>query len=197
MPTRRTRSSREASPASRHVLTSYAAAVGGDRSLLWRCVIAYPALVAAFAVALQTDVAETSFLDPSNAMTAYIGASMIELFGGEVAVHGDLLSYRGQTARVGTGCSGAELMMVLVPAILVFPASLRARLIGVLAAIAFVFPLNAVRVSTLTVLLATDMQLFELAHLYFWQALLIACLVGFFLAWLEVTRRYSTFARPE
>jgi len=192
----RTRFPRQpARSATPHVLTAYAATFGAGRFLVWRCIVLYPLLVVACALVLQTDVARTRVLEPSNVATAHMGAWLIGLSGQHVSVSGEYISYGGRVARVGTGCSGAELMMVLLPAILVFPSSLRAKAVGVVAAAAFVFPLNAVRVGSLSVLLATNERLFELSHLYFWQALLIACLVAFFLAWLEVSRRYSTLAR--
>ena len=136
------------SSAAPNVLTSYAATAGG-RFLFWRCIVLYRLLVGVGALLLQTDLARTRVLEPSDVLTAHVGAWMIGLSGQDVSVSGDAISYGRRAVRVGS----------------------------------------------LSVLLATNERLFELAHLYFWQALLIACLVAFFLAWLEVTRRYSTLAR--
>jgi len=155
------------------------------RPIVLRFLVLYPLAVLAVAGLLATDVVATHVDTPVNVMTAHLAAWLMNALGFASVAHGVNLTHGGLTVAVRTGCSGLELLGVLLPAIVLFPAPARAKLIGVLAAIAVVVPLNAVRVASLSLLLATSTQAFDLAHLYFWQAALIGALFAFFLAWVR------------
>ncbi len=162
------------------------------RPIVWRFVVFYPLSVLAVAGLLATDFVAERVDVPVNVLTARAAAALLNAIGFATVPHGINLTHLGQTVAVRTGCSGLELLGVLVPAMLLFPASARAKGLGVAAAVAVLLPLNALRVASLCLLLAASAPAFELAHLYFWQAALIGCLFAFFLAWV----RTVAWARP-
>jgi len=155
------------------------------RPIIVRFLVLYPLSILTVAGLLATDLVATNVDAPINVMTAHIAAWLMNALGLPSVAHGVNLTYGGLTVAVRTGCSGLEVLGVLLPAIVLFPAPARAKLIGVLAAVAVVVPLNAVRVASLSLLLATSTRAFDLAHLYFWQAALIGALFAFFLAWVR------------
>lgn len=84
---------------------------------------------------------------------------------------------------VKNGCNGVEALLILVSAVLAFPAPWRSRL-GALAAGAVVIQaLNLVRVVSLFWLGAHRRDVFELFHTAVWQTLLILVAVGLFVLW--------------
>lgn len=169
----------------------FATALSGQRGILGRFVILYPLIVITLSGLFATQFVEASVDAPLNRMTASVAARFLSLIGFSATASGADITYANHTVAVKTGCSGLELLAVLVPAILVFPSTLRAKLAGILAAVLFVLPLNAIRVASLSVLLARSTGAFELFHLYFWQAGLVACLFGFFVIWMKGVTLWS------
>jgi len=169
--------------------------LGGTRGIVLRFLVLYPAIVILLAGLLSTEFVGTTIDGPINTLTATIAARGMSLIGLSASSSGIEIIYDQRTVAVKTGCSGLELLAVLLPAILVFPSSLRAKLLGALAAVAFVLPLNAIRVASLSVLLSKSSDAFNLFHLYFWQAALVGCLFGFFLVWMRGATTWTTPGR--
>ncbi len=172
---------------------------GGPRwtltpGVVWRFLVLYPIAVLIIAGLLTTDVVRQDVDLPVNVMTAQLAAWLLNAVGFASVASGVNIAHGGAIVAVKTGCSGLELLGVLLPAMLLFPASARAKLVGIVAAVAVVLPLNALRVASLSLLLATSTRAFDLAHLYFWQAALIGSLFAFFLAWVR-TVAWPTPAR--
>ena len=75
---------------------------------------------------------------------------------------------------------------MLVAAIVAFPAPWRARLAGITVGIIAVQGLNVVRVISLFYLGQWNMQVFEWAHLYVWQALIMLDVLLVWLVWVRL-----------
>ena len=80
---------------------------------------------------------------------------------------------------------GVEATIVLVAAILAFPASWKHRLIGLGAGIVAVQGLNVIRVISLFYLGQWNLDVFEWAHLYVWQALIMLDVLIVWLVWVR------------
>jgi exosortase/archaeosortase family protein len=74
-------------------------------------------------------------------------------------------------------------MLILLACIVAFPASWRARGLGLILGALAVQILNAVRIITLYLLGAYHPRLFDLFHTAVWQIVIILAAIGFFLAW--------------
>jgi hypothetical protein len=146
---------------------------GGPRwtltpGVVWRFLVLYPIAVLIIAGLLTTDVVRQDVDLPVNVMTAQLAAWLLNAVGFASVASGVNIAHGGAIVAVKTGCSGLELLGVLLPAMLLFPAP--------------------------SLLLATSTRAFDLAHLYFWQAALIGSLFAFFLAWVR-TVAWPTPAR--
>ncbi len=84
------------------------------------------------------------------------------------------------------GCSGLEIWVFLVAAILAFPSSLREKLLGVGGSLVAILALNIVRITSLFLVGQYRPQYFDTAHLGLWPAALnvsALLILGGWLAW--------------
>jgi exosortase H (IPTLxxWG-CTERM-specific) len=86
---------------------------------------------------------------------------------------------------IEAGCNGVEAAIVLVAAMLAFPAPWRYRAIGIAIGIAAVQILNIVRVISLFYIGQWDFAVFEWAHQYVWQALIMLDVLVVWLIWVR------------
>ena len=95
----------------------------------------------------------------------------------------------GFAVSIEAGCNGVEATIVLLAAILAFPAPWKHKLAGLAAGIVAVQGLNVLRVISLFYLGQWDFQVFEWAHLYVWQALIMLDVLVVWLVWVRTLPR--------
>jgi exosortase H (IPTLxxWG-CTERM-specific) len=124
---------------------------------------------------------------PFTASLASISATLIELFGGAAAAQGKLLSNptTGFAVSVEAGCNGVEACLVLVAAMLAYPAPWRAKLHGLAVGLVAVQALNTGRIISLFYLAQWHMDWFHFAHETLWQGLIILDVLLIFMFWLH------------
>ncbi len=122
---------------------------------------------------------------------AAICAGIVKLFDPQVLAHGKVLQSadNGFAVAIEAGCNGVEATIVLIAAILAFPASWRNKLIGLAVGIVAVQGLNIVRVVSLFYLGQWNFKVFEWAHLYVWQALIMLDVMIVWLLWVRALPR--------
>jgi exosortase H (IPTLxxWG-CTERM-specific) len=123
----------------------------------------------------------------TNALAA-ISAWLVTVIDPNVAAAGKIIrsTANGFAVSIEAGCNGVEATIVLLSAILAFPAPAREKLVGLGAGIAAVQGLNVVRVISLFYLGQWNMQAFEWAHLYVWQALIMLDVLVVWLIWVRL-----------
>lgn len=84
---------------------------------------------------------------------------------------------------VRNGCNGVEATILLIAAILAFPATLRSRIAGLLIASIAIELLNVVRLSSLFWLGEHYRRVFDLFHVAVWQSLIILAAISLFVLW--------------
>jgi exosortase/archaeosortase family protein len=84
---------------------------------------------------------------------------------------------------VKNGCNGVEAMLLLVAAILAFPASLRSQLVGLTIASVAIQVLNLFRVSCLVWLGQHHREIFDFFHVAVWQSIVILAAISMFVLW--------------
>jgi exosortase H (IPTLxxWG-CTERM-specific) len=102
----------------------------------------------------------------------------------------------GFAVSIEAGCNGVEATIVLVAAILAFPAPWKHKLAGLVAGIVAVQGLNVVRVISLFYLGQWNYDWFEWAHLYVWQALIMLDVLVVWLIWVRTLPRTGAGAAP-
>lgn len=100
-----------------------------------------------------------------------------------IAVAGTVIRTATFALDVRNGCNAVEAMMLLAAAMLAFPATLRSRLTGLVAACAAIQLLNVVRVSSLVWLGEHHRNIFDVVHVAVWQTVVILAAVGMFIFW--------------
>jgi exosortase H (IPTLxxWG-CTERM-specific) len=152
-----------------------------------RFFILFLVLQAAMFGAELTPWSQQYFVAPWTDTLASFSAWLVTLFDPNVAASGKILrnTVNGFAVSIESGCNGVEATIVLVAAILAFPAPSRHRLIGLAAGIAAVQGLNVIRVISLFYLGQWDIGVFEWAHLYVWQALIMLDVLIVWLIWVR------------
>jgi exosortase H (IPTLxxWG-CTERM-specific) len=122
----------------------------------------------------------------TNALAA-ISASIVTLFDPDVVASGKVIRSvaNGFAVSIEAGCNGVEATIVLCAAILAFPASWRHKAVGLVVGVLAVQLLNIVRVISLFYIGQWDFAMFEWAHQYVWQALIMLDVLIVWLVWVR------------
>jgi exosortase H (IPTLxxWG-CTERM-specific) len=138
-----------------------------------------------------TPWAQQYFVEPWTNKLAAISAGLVTLADPGVAATGKVLRSTGNgfAVSIEAGCNGVEATIVLLAAILAFPAPWKNKLVGLAAGVVAVQGLNIVRVISLFYLGQWNYQVFEWAHLYVWQALIMLDVLVVWLIWVRTLPR--------
>lgn len=141
-------------------------------------------LAALFALEMLQPVQRHVVL-PWTSLLADASGWLMRLFDDQVAVYGKIISSTEKpfSVSIEPGCNGVEAMIVLLAAITAVRAPLRYKMTGLLAGFVAIQGLNLVRIISLFYLGLWDREIFEWAHLYVWQALIILDALAVFLVW--------------
>jgi len=135
--------------------------------------------------ALLIEPIDTGLIQPFSHVLAAASAAAINLFGGEAASNGAVLSLvrAGGGVEIANGCNAIEASILLAAAILAFPARIRHRLIGAALGIALLQIVNLLRIISLLYLSRYAPGWFDFFHLYLWDALIMLDGLLIFLVW--------------
>jgi exosortase H (IPTLxxWG-CTERM-specific) len=120
---------------------------------------------------------------PFTAGIARVSGSILQLIGENVRVAGTTITSPRFGVNINNGCNGVEAMLILLASIVAFPASMKARVVGLFLGAIVVQILNFIRIITLYLLGAYHPRLFDLFHTAVWQIVIILAAIGFFLVW--------------
>lgn len=152
-----------------------------------RFVLLFAAILVGLLAAELTPPVQRALVLPWTAGLAQASAALITLFDPHVAAFGKVLqsTSNGFAVSIEAGCNGIEAAIVLIAAMLAFPAPWKHRVVGVLAGLAAVQALNVVRVVSLFYLGQWSLPAFQWAHLYLWQALIMLDVLVVWLVWIR------------
>ena len=138
-----------------------------------------------------TPPAQKWFVEPWTAALAQISTAIVTAFDPNVVATGKIMrsTQNGFAVSIEAGCNGIEATIVLVAAILAFPSTWKHKLMGLAAGIVAVQGLNVLRVISLFYLGQWNFQVFEWAHLYVWQALIMLDVLVVWLIWVRTLPR--------
>ncbi len=138
-----------------------------------------------------TPWAQDWFVMPWTAALAQISTWLVTLFDSSVVATGKVMRSmtNGFAVSIEAGCNGVEATIVLIAAMFAFPAPWKHKLGGLAAGIVAVQGLNIVRVISLFYLGQWDYEVFEWAHLYVWQALIMLDVLIVWLVWVRMLPR--------
>lgn len=134
-----------------------------------------------------TPWAQANVVAPWTDGVARTAAGAIHVIDPAVRVQGKIIATGDGSFAVSieAGCNGVEATLVLVAAMLAWPASWRSRARGIALGVLAVQGLNVVRVVSLFYLGQWSRDAFEWAHLYVWQALIMLDVLVVWLVWIR------------
>jgi exosortase H (IPTLxxWG-CTERM-specific) len=149
--------------------------------------ILFTVLVVALFAAELTPPGQRFVVDPWTALVARAATATMGTFDHDVVAVGPTIMQRanGFSVTILAGCNGIEAMIVLAAAMLAYPASLKHRLAGLAVGIVAIQALNLVRIVSLFYIGQWNRDVFEWAHLYAWQVLIMLDALIVWLLWLR------------
>ena len=136
---------------------------------------------------------QAAVVHPWTGWLAKVSAGIVHLIDPSVISYGRVL----QSAKTGfgvsteAGCNGVEATIVLVAAMLAFPSSWKMKLWGIGLGFIAVQAVNLMRIVSLFFLGQWNYQVFEFAHLYMWQALIMLDVLVVWLLWMRYVARHD------
>jgi exosortase H (IPTLxxWG-CTERM-specific) len=154
------------------------------------------ALAVLFAAELTAPVQRAAVL-PWTAAIASASAGLVTIFDPQVVATGKVLrsTATGFGVSIEAGCNGVEAALILIAAMLAYPAPWRHRMLGIVAGLAAVQALNIVRVVSLFYIGQWSYTAFEWSHLYLWQALIMLDVLVVWLLWIRTIPAARATAR--
>ncbi|HEX6137867.1 MAG TPA: exosortase H [Casimicrobiaceae bacterium] len=152
-----------------------------------RFLIVFVALLAVSFGLELTPWAQAWLVTPWTDAVARASGTLMRLFDASITTSGNVIGSSASAFAVSieAGCNGVEATLVLLAAMLAFPAPWKHRVRGVLAGVAAVQALNIVRVVSLFYLGLWSGDAFEWAHLYVWQALIMLDVLIVWVIWVR------------
>jgi exosortase H (IPTLxxWG-CTERM-specific) len=123
-------------------------------------------------------------------------AAIISACGGQALIDGGertILAYpsTGKGVEMKDGCNGVNVTLLLWSALLAFPGSWMQRVKGLVLGTLAIQLVNLVRFISLFYLLQYNRSLFDFAHDYLWESLIMLDALVIFWIWVYGTRRAS------
>ena len=151
-------------------------------------------LVTLFTIEMLNPVQEYVIV-PFTTWLASISAALITPFDDTVVAYGKVLQFQdtGFAVSIEAGCNGVEATIVLIAAVLAFPATWRQRGAAIVLGFIAVQVMNILRIITLFYLGDWDLDIFTWVHLYLWPTLIMLDVLVVFILYL----RYLSQPAPD
>jgi exosortase H (IPTLxxWG-CTERM-specific) len=139
-----------------------------------------------FSIEMQESV-QAAVIQPFTGWLAQLSAALITPFDDAVTSYGRVLRHSdtGFAVSIEAGCNGVEAMIVLIAAVLAFPAPWRSRLAALGLGFLAIQAMNIARIISLFYLGQWHREIFTWTHLYLWPVLIMLDVVVVFLVYLR------------
>ncbi len=154
---------------------------------MWRFFLVFLGLqVFLFSIEMLQVVQQTVIL-PWTQGLAWFSGWLLSAFDAHVVANGKVLSHtlNGFAVSIEPGCNGVEALLILFAAISAFPTSWAHKFKGMFWGFIAIQGMNLLRIISLFYLGQWNRELFDWAHLYIWQALIMLDALAVFLLWLH------------
>lgn len=151
----------------------------------------FSVILLGFFIAELTQPAQTYLVAPWTRFLAVLGGAVASWIDPATITHGAVLlnPATGSGIEIVAGCNGVEAMLILLAAIIAFPAPWSSKLWGIAVGMVAIQALNLLRIVSLYFLQQWSPGAFEFAHLYVWQALILLDVLIVWLIWLRTLPR--------
>jgi len=124
-------------------------------------------------------------IEPFTAGIAVVSGAALELIGQDVTMRGTVIRNPRFAVNIRNGCNGVEAMLIFLAAVLAFPASWKARAIGLALGAVAIQAVNLVRVVALFLTGAYWPDVFDASHTVVWQSVVILAAVLLWILWAD------------
>lgn len=147
--------------------------------------VGYVLLAVGLSWLLLSDLVFDDLLSGVRTAVASAAVSVFRALGLPIIAKGAVIYGPGTPLIIVNECTGIDATILLASAILVFPAGLRHKLVGLACAIGVMMLLNFVRILTLIWLGNYSPGWLDVGHLYVWPPIVILVGVGTLLLWAD------------
>jgi len=135
-------------------------------------------------------ITQKGVIIPWTQFLAEMSSYIVRLFDADAISQGIILrdSKSGFGVAIQPGCNGIEAIIVLIAAMVAYPASIKAKINGIFFGFIAVQLLNVLRIISLFYLGQWNQTAFDWAHQYVWQALIMLDVLIVFVLWIRMSR---------
>jgi exosortase H (IPTLxxWG-CTERM-specific) len=161
-----------------------------------RFAVLFAVIVTALFAAELTPPGQLYVVEPWTASVAQVAMWIAKAFDSHVGATGATLfsTTNGFSVTILAGCNGLEAMIVLIAGILAYPAPWKHRVIGIVVGVVAIQVMNLARIVSLFYIGQWSLKVFEWAHLYGWQVLIMLDVLIVWLLWLRTIPRAAPAA---
>lgn len=134
---------------------------------------------------ISLNAVNDAFVEPFTGLIAKASGVTLNLIGQDVTMNGTAISNQRFGVNIRNGCNGLETMIIFLAAVLAFPASWKARLLGLLFGALAIQGINLVRVVALFLTGAYFPKYFDSSHTVVWQTIVILFGVMLWILWAQ------------
>ncbi|MEQ8516431.1 MAG: exosortase H [Chromatocurvus sp.] len=147
-------------------------------------------LFALFGIEMQQSV-QMHAIQPFTAILADISAALIMPFDDSVTATGRIIRHTENQFAVSieAGCNGVEAAIVLIAAVVAFPATPLQKVSAIVVGFLAIQAMNILRIISLFYLGQWRMDIFSWSHLYLWPVLIMLDVLVVFLLYLRYIAR--------
>ena len=122
-------------------------------------------------------------IEPFTAAIARSSGTVLNLIGQGIEMQGTIIRNDQFAVNIRNGCNGVEAMLIFLAAVVAFPASWRARLIGLGLGFIAIQGINLIRVVALFLTGVYAPKFFDSSHTVIWQTVVIGFSVVLWVLW--------------
>lgn len=126
---------------------------------------------------------------PFTRLIARLVHTILKTLGAQSWVQGASVGIPGFAVEIKNNCNAVYEIGLYASAVFAYPATLRQRAVGLAMGASLLYLINLLRVLSLIGIGRYFPGGFQIAHLYFWQALFLAIVAACWLAWLSRIHR--------
>jgi exosortase H (IPTLxxWG-CTERM-specific) len=138
-----------------------------------RLYLAFGGILLIFVIAFHIDAVHDAVVVPFTAFVAFASKIVMNIFGANANVQNCVLSTPNFSINIVDGCNGIYATAILISGVLAYPSRWSYKLRGIVLGVIAVFALNLGRVISLFYLGQYYPSIFEEAHVYAWQPIII------------------------
>jgi exosortase H (IPTLxxWG-CTERM-specific) len=154
-----------------------------NRALAMRFTLLFVAYIVAGNILFAIPWIELHLVDPWTRLNASASAALATMLGARTSAEGTLVHSGSATLNIEQGCNGLHALLILLGAILAFPAKPGRRVAGVVMGTIAILGFNLIRLLNLILVARYFPARLELFHVYIWQTLIVVIAFLLFLVW--------------